>query len=36
MSPPELQKQVDQQSKSLRELDAVIQEINWTTELMEH
>ena len=32
----ELQKQVDQQSKSLRELDAVIQETNWTTELMEH
>ena len=32
----ELQKQVDQQSASLRELDAVIQETNWTTELMEH
>ena len=32
----ELQKQVDQQAKSLRELDAVIQETNWTTELMEH
>ena len=32
----ELQKQVDQQAKSLRELDAAIQETNWTTELMEH
>ena len=32
----EPQKQVDQQAKSLRELDAAIQETNWTTELMEH
>ncbi len=30
-----LQKQVDQKSKSLRELDARIQEANWTTDLKE-
>ena len=33
---PGAAKQVDQQAKSLRELDAAIQETNWTTELMEH
>ena len=31
----ELQKQVDRESKELRELDALIQETNWTTELLE-
>lgn len=31
----QLQKQVDQYAKDLRELDAVIQEKNWTTELGE-
>ena len=30
-----MQKQIDVLSKELRELDAVIQEKNWTTELLE-
>jgi hypothetical protein len=30
-----LQKQVDEQSKALRELDEEIQALNWTTELKE-
>ena len=32
----ELQKQVDREAKALRELDSLIQEANWTTELVEH
>lgn len=32
----ELQKQVDWEAKALRELDSLIQEANWTTELVEH
>ena len=31
----EMQKELDRQSKALRELDEKIQEANWTTELME-
>lgn len=31
----ELQKQVDREAKALRELDTLIQETNWTTELLE-
>ena len=31
-----LQKQVDRQSKELRELDEMIQSLNWTTELTEN
>lgn len=31
----QLQKQVDDEAKALRELDELIQEKNWTTELME-
>lgn len=30
----EMQKQVDALSKELRECDELIQELNWTTELM--
>ena len=35
VSVAKLQKQVDQYAKQLRELDEKIQELNWTTELME-
>ncbi len=34
ISVPELQKEVDQMSKELRQCDEQIQEINWTTELL--
>ncbi len=34
ISVPELQKEVDQMSKELRQCDEQIQEMNWTTELL--
>lgn len=32
---PEKQKEIDKLSKNLRETDMKIQELNWTTELLE-